>query len=724
MTLDQNLIEILCCPKRLCRGDLGSEGAASLSCRECKSLYPIIDGIPVLFPNVEYSPTAHRRHWDQQVHATSYAGKYDGYLKKQGHPWGLYTHESELFAIKRLTTGIDLGGKTILDAGCGNGRLLTAYPEAGQKIGIDASLALLQAAKKREPSFWFVCGQLEDMPFKDAAADFSVSIRVFQHLRAPEQAFAEMVRITKPSGHVALENYNRYNLKELYKRIRMWEPLARRRPWGLSYDAYHSFRDIEQWSDACFVKPLAYRGAGWGFYFYLFELVNFRGRAPHWLQRPIYRVWFWFERQLGSWPVFRVTMEKICFIGSVQAPANKPSLPRRIKQKIVLRQAAKKLGLIQQVLEDRNYAFVGSDEAHLHQTIGWLTRAHDATPDGGVARGASLRPGGKANRFGWQPSYPETTGYIIPTMLRAAELLRDRDLASRARKMADWELAIMYPSGAVHGGNLTEPSAPAIFDTGQVIRGLVAIYQKTREDKYLVGARRAADWLAKEEAGRGLWIENNASSVDNTTTTYNVYAAAPVVTLGILTDTTSYREMGIRVGVHTLKQQNAKGWFVGSDFKQASDALLHTIAYTIDGLWDISVSFNRDDFKIGAQRALDGVLSAMRDNGFIPGRLDNTWGSSTKWACLTGIAQIGLSCGKVFRTTGERKYQTAARRTLDFLKARQNNMYPELGGGLGAVWGSWPINGPYGQYQALNWAGKYLADLLLEMLETKNHGNV
>src|SRR5579871_6154207 len=50
----------------------------------------------------------------------------------------------------------------------------------------------------------------------------------------------------------------------------------------------------------------------------------------------------------------------------------------------------------------------------------WLGRAQDesATADGGVARHYGLRDG-------WAPSYPETTGYIIPTLLEQAELRRD-----------------------------------------------------------------------------------------------------------------------------------------------------------------------------------------------------------------------------------------------------------------------------------------------------------
>ena len=72
-----------------------------------------------------------------------------------------------------------------------------------------------------------------------------------------------------------------------------------------------------------------------------------------------------------------------------------------------------------------NQKFVGDDETHLKRTAAWIARAQDATPDQGVSRGNDLLPSSKSNRDGWQPSYPETTGYIIPTMIDIAERLGD-----------------------------------------------------------------------------------------------------------------------------------------------------------------------------------------------------------------------------------------------------------------------------------------------------------
>ena len=63
----------------------------------------------------------------------------------------------------------------------------------------------------------------------------------------------------------------------------------------------------------------------------------------------------------------------------------------------------------------RNKKAEFNDNEHLSAAIKWLETAQDATTDGGVAGRYSLSSG-------WSSSYPETTGYIIPTLLRLEEV--------------------------------------------------------------------------------------------------------------------------------------------------------------------------------------------------------------------------------------------------------------------------------------------------------------
>lgn len=682
---------------------------------QCDSIYPEVDGIPVLFPNQDYSPDLHQKVWDGREKAELYAQKYNAYMEKKGTPWGLYTHRSELNAIRKLTRDIDFTGKVVVDCGCANARLLTEYAEADILIGIDSSIILLQEAKQRDPDLWLICGQIENLPLRDCVADFTVSIRVFQHLIAPEHAFSEMVRITKPWGHVSLELYNKFNLKELYKRFRMSKSMSRVWPWSLTYDRYYSFREIADWCVQNHVTPEKYVGVGWGVQFYLLEPLKFRRLAPFFVQRAVYAVYSALDTVFGERRYVSKTMEKIAFIGSVQGERRRGRVAR-VVDRWRERGERDRADAFQNLLDNRNFSYVGDDRHHLRQTINWVARAQDSTADGGVSRGYSMVRSGKYGRGGWQPSYPETTGYLVPTMVKAAKVLPDVDAARRARRMADWLLAIQRPDGASQGGNITVPSRPAYFDTGQVLRGFHAIAFATDEARYGEAARKAVGYMLDHPAVAQLptW-EDNGQDVQFDQRPWVIYATAAAVNFSSTTteDNDQVFDLGRRAGNAVLATQNDRGWFANCSLDDdVGSALLHTVAYTIDGLLDMGKALGENEFNTAAIAALDGVLNQLGERGYLPGRFDERWQPTVDWACLTGIAQIGIVAAKVHRQTGDVRYLQAAGKMREYLKARQNNLSDDFSG-RGALWGSWPVSGGFAPYQAINWAAKYFADLLM-----------
>jgi len=138
-------------------------------------------------------------------------------------------------------------------------------------------------------------------------------------------------------------------------------------------------------------------------------------------------------------------------------------------------------------------------EPHLLAAIAWLVRAQDATPDGGISRAFSLAWHPYFGRRGWQPSYPETTGYTIPTLYGAARRLGRAELSARAERAARWEIEIQLPTGAVRGGVIGEPPTPAVFNTGQVLLGWLAAFEESGEGggAFADAARRAACYLGE-----------------------------------------------------------------------------------------------------------------------------------------------------------------------------------------------------------------------------------
>ena len=135
---------------------------------------------------------------------------------------------------------------------------------------------------------------------------------------------------------------------------------------------------------------------------------------------------------------------------------------------------------------------------HLEEAARWLLRAQAATQDDGVAAAYSFEEG-------WVGSYPETTGYIIPTLLAYAERVDSEIYRKAALAMAEWELTVQTPEGGFPGHFVDRAHPPVVFNTGQVIFGLVAAHAATGDDRFLDAAHRAGHWLVGAQDPDGAW---------------------------------------------------------------------------------------------------------------------------------------------------------------------------------------------------------------------------
>src|ERR1700675_3156548 len=79
----------------------------------------------------------------------------------------------------------------------------------------------------------------------------------------------------------------------------------------------------------------------------------------------------------------------------------------------------------------------------LRSVVDWIFRAQ--RPDGGVAAYYSLLTG-------YSESYPEVTGYIIPTLYDFGRLTGDPAARHAIYLATDWLLSLQMPSGAFPGG--------------------------------------------------------------------------------------------------------------------------------------------------------------------------------------------------------------------------------------------------------------------------------
>ena len=360
----------------------------------------------------------------------------------------------------------------------------------------------------------------------------------------------------------------------------------------------------------------------------------------------------------------------------------------------------------------RSYPVDPTHESHLVAAIEWLVRAQDATPDAGLSRAYSLVRHLHYGRRGWQPSYPETTGYIIPTLYAAARRFGRPELAVRAERAARWEIEIQLPTGAVRGGAIGERESPAVFNTGQVLLGWLAAFEETGQGSFADAARRAARYLVATLDPDGHWRSDNSRFARADATLYNTRTAWALAEAGARLDERRFSAAAARSLHAAADLQTENGWLPWCCLTDPAQPLLHTLAYAIRGLLEGGRVLNEPRLLHAAERGARPLTATVGTDGWMPGRYRSDWSPAVRWSCLTGQAQMANNWMRLAEITGDATWLEPVPSVLRFLKRTQNRHSGEPGL-RGGIKGAWPVGGAYGAYEVLSWATKFFADALM-----------
>jgi folate-dependent phosphoribosylglycinamide formyltransferase PurN len=348
-----------------------------------------------------------------------------------------------------------------------------------------------------------------------------------------------------------------------------------------------------------------------------------------------------------------------------------------------------------------------SDDHALRAAAGWLARAQDVTGDGGIAGRYRLAGG-------WSSSYPETTGYSIPTLLKLADVLDDDSFRARASRCVDFLLAVQLPSGAFPGleiaDNRTDPSP---FNSAQIIHGLHRWHVATGDRRVLDPIVRAGRWICSVQDNDGAWRQHFYRQL---ACAYSAHAACWLAEIGVELNEPLFRSAAERNARWVLDRQDPEtGWFDCAGFSEADHrgrrAHTHTIAYTLDGLLRIGESLRIDEAVDAARNAAGRLMIRFERSATLAGVLNHRWQPQARFVCLTGNAQTALIWLRLAHVTRDARFVNAAFKAIDEIKRAQVLAHPDAGIS-GGVPGSAPIGGDYIQFAIPNWAAKFYIDAL------------
>jgi len=259
-------------------------------------------------------------------------------------------------------------------------------------------------------------------------------------------------------------------------------------------------------------------------------------------------------------------------------------------------------------------------------------------------------------------AYPEVTGYLVPTLLQYGE----RELATR---LVHWLVCIQRPDGSY-----TDPGRgkPFVFDTGQVLRGLLAAVDLVPEA--LDAARRAADYLISQmvDGGKGGFGNRYSYSGGIIPESVHLYVLPPLLQASEVLQKPEYR---------TAAERCIEFYCNHPDALRMS-TLTHYLGYELEALIDLGL----------ADMAIP-ILDALREEQTPDGAVRAIPGA--KWVCTPGLAQLAVCWYKVGQWE-------PADRAMNWLERHQQPS--------GGFLGSYGRGASYGPDDELSWAVKFYLD--------------
>jgi malonyl-CoA O-methyltransferase len=261
-------------------------------------------------------------------------------------------------------------------------------------------------------------------------------------------------------------------------------------------------------------------------------------------------------------------------------------------------------------------------------------------------------------------SYPEVTGYMIPTLYKTGE----RELA---KQYAAWLMEQQNDDGSFSAAD----GIPYPFDTGQVMRGFLTVLDDMPEIEEPL--KRACSYIINNMAVNG----RIKSFYDDKITEYvHLYVLPPLFESGKRLQENSFIEAAQRSLEYYKSQPDLIEFNVIS----------HFYGYIMEALVDMGETEL-------AKKGMEVITKLQNKNGLIPAYKD------VDWICVPGQAQLAI----VYYKLGLKKQGDMA---LDYLKKKQRS-----GGGF---FGSLGKGAKYFYKKEISWAVKFFIDAYYLKIES------
>ena len=345
----------------------------------------------------------------------------------------------------------------------------------------------------------------------------------------------------------------------------------------------------------------------------------------------------------------------------------------------------------------------------VEEVVHWLRRAAASSHEGGVAARFDLR------KNVWQSAYPETSGYLIATLVNLGVLQKNPSLLEFAEQIAEYLRSNQSADGAIDcaradlvtDAGLRKPLHVA-FDLGAMLSGLCAVSEVNSD--FVKSTAALASFLLSKQSLDGDW---KGLKYFPELGSHNSLVGSSLLKAGRLLDDQRYIDGAVRTLEYLRPRIRSDGFITGCGFGDSDmkRTFIHPFCYAIEGFQDANRLVPGLDYPIEA--SLDRLVEMCDGRNLPPSHFDENFKRKSWYSAMTGIAQASTvllrSDKQLHRVAGENLFD----RLLSGIDVKSRT-----GGVRGGVQSSWPFHGSYGRFTYNNWGARYLLDAYLQLPDT------
>lgn len=224
----------------------------------------------------------------------------------------------------------------------------------------------------------------------------------------------------------------------------------------------------------------------------------------------------------------------------------------------------------------------------------------------------SVKDGGIITTTKYEKSYPEVTGYFIPTLLRWG-------YKELALEYAKWLCSIQKEDGSWYD---SFDKSPYVFDSAQILKGLLAIRNLYPEvEKHIING---CDWILSNmhEDGRLMTpVEDAWEDKKTCSELIHTYCMSPIFEAGRAYNRADYIQKADKIMKYYI--ENYRDKIVHFDL------LSHFYAYVCEAMVDTE----NEEL---AREAMENISVFQKESGAVPAY------NNVDWVCSTGLFQLSI----------------------------------------------------------------------------------